>query len=67
MDPIALFGIIHGSHNTISANFYLYLLYFQLKVFSFNKISGSQTDPKIILLSQEELQPSCLGQLSLPL
>ena len=34
----ALFSIIHGSHYTISANFYLYLQYFQQKVFSFNKI-----------------------------
>ena len=29
MGPIALLGTIHGSHYTISANFYLYLQYFQ--------------------------------------
>ena len=46
MSPIALFDTIYGSHCTISANFYLYLLYFQQKVFSFNKISWCQTDPK---------------------
>ena len=28
MSPTALFGAIHGSHYTISANFYLYLQYF---------------------------------------
>ena len=42
----ALFDTIHESHGTISANFYLYLQYFQQKVFSFNKISRSQTDPQ---------------------
>ena len=46
MDPIALFGTIYESHCTISANFYLYLKYFQQKVFSFNKINGSQTNPQ---------------------
>ena len=54
MDPTALFGIIHGSHCTISTNIYFYLQYFQQKVFSFSKISGSQTNPYIatkILLS----------------
>ena len=45
-DSTALFGTIYGSHCTISANFYFYLQYFQQKVFSFNKISGSQTNPK---------------------
>ena len=44
MGYIALFGIIHGSHCTISVNFYIYLQYFQQKNFSFNKISGSQMD-----------------------
>ena len=29
MGLTALFGIIHGSHCTISANFYFYLQYFQ--------------------------------------
>ena len=28
MSPTTLFGIIHGSHYTISANFYFYLQYF---------------------------------------
>ena len=44
MGPTALFGTIHGSYRTISANFYFYLQYFQQKVFSFSKISKSQTD-----------------------
>ena len=43
--PTALFSTIHGSHCTISANFYLYLQYFQQKVFNFSKISGFQMDP----------------------
>ena len=61
-----LFSTIHRSHCTISANFYLYLQYFQQKVFSFSKISESQTDPKLhniiekfsieILLNQEILK-----------
>ena len=34
------------SHYIISANFFLYLQYFQQIVFNFNKISGSQIDPK---------------------
>ena len=42
--PTILFGIIHESHYTISTNFYLYLQYFQQKVFNFNKINGFQTD-----------------------
>ena len=46
MDLNALFDTIYGSYGTISANFYLYLQYFQQKVFSFSKISRSQTDPK---------------------
>ena len=41
--PTALFGTIHGFHCTISANFYLYLQYFQQKIFNFSKINGSQT------------------------
>ena len=45
----ALFGIIHGFHYIILANFYLYHKYFQQKVFSFSKNSGSQTDPKSVL------------------
>ena len=42
MGPTVLFGTIHGSHCTISFNFYLYLQYIQKKVFNFSKISGSQ-------------------------
>ena len=38
MDPNAFFDTIYGSHGTISANFYLYLQYFQQKVFSFSKM-----------------------------
>ena len=45
MGFIALFDIIYESYFTISANFYLYLQYFQQKVFNFSKISGFQTDP----------------------
>ena len=47
MDPTTLFGIFYRSYNTISANFYLYLQYFQQKNFSFRKISESQMDLKI--------------------
>ena len=39
------FDIIHESYCTISANFYIYLPYFQQKVSSFNKINKTQTDP----------------------
>ena len=42
----ALFDTIHKFHYTISANFYIYLQYFQQKVFNFSKINGSQTKPK---------------------
>ena len=48
MSLIAFFGTIHGPYCTILINFYLYLQYFQLKVFSFNKISGFQTDLKYV-------------------
>ena len=44
MDFTALFGTIYESYYTISTNSYLYLQYFQQKIFGFNKISGSQTD-----------------------
>ena len=37
------------THYTILTNFYLYLQYFQQKVFSFSKISGSQTNPLSIV------------------
>ena len=43
----AFFDTIHGSHCTISINFYFYLRYFQQKVFSFSKISRSQMDPSL--------------------
>ena len=49
MSHTALFGTIYGSHCTILANVYLYLQYFQQKIFSFSKISESQTDPNKIL------------------
>ena len=45
MGPTILFSTIYESHYTISINFYIYLQYFHKKVFSFNKISKSQTDP----------------------
>ena len=41
-NSIVLFYITHEFHYTISANFYLYLQYFQQKVFNFNKINGFQ-------------------------
>ena len=44
---MVLFGIIYRFHCTISVNFYLYLQYFQQKVFSFSKISGFQIDLSI--------------------
>ena len=44
MSLTILFSIIYGAHYTISANFYLYLQYFQQKVFNFSKINGSQID-----------------------
>ena len=40
----ALFSIIYESHYTISANFYLYLRYFQQKILSLRRISESSTD-----------------------
>ena len=43
---IAFFDPIYESHCTISANFYLYLQYFQQKISNFSKINESQTDPK---------------------
>ena len=48
MSFTAFFDTIHGFHCTISANFYIYLQYFQQKVFSFSKISKSQIDSKIV-------------------
>ena len=48
MSFTVFFGTIHGFHCTISANFYIYLQYFQQKVFNFSKISRSQIDPKIV-------------------
>ena len=48
IDFTALFNTIHRSYYTIPVNFYIYLQYFQKKIFSFNKINGSQTDPKFI-------------------
>ena len=50
MGSTALFGTIQGSHCTISANFYLYLQYFQQKNFSFSKISRSQTDLRVCFM-----------------
>ena len=43
--PTTLFGTIYGSSCTISVNFYLYLQYFQQKVFSF-------TSPKIFFIQK---------------
>ena len=44
MDFTLLFITIHGSHCTISVNFYLYLQLFQQNIFSFSKINRSQID-----------------------
>ena len=41
ISSIALFGTIYGFHCTISVNFYLYLQYFQQKIFSFSKTNES--------------------------
>ena len=49
MGPTAFFCTIHEFHCTISVNFYLYLQYFQQKVFNFSKKSGSQTNSKSVL------------------
>ena len=38
------FDTIYGSNCTILTNFYIYLQYFQQKVFNFSKINESQTD-----------------------
>ena len=67
MGLIALFGTIYGSHCIILANFYFYLQYFQQKVFSFSKISESQTDPKYNKYNKISILPlSNLFQLSYP-
>ena len=42
MSLTVLFGTIHEVHYIISVNFYLYLQYFQQKVFNFNKINKFQ-------------------------
>jgi len=47
MGLIALFDTIYRSYCTILTKFYLYLQYFQQKIFSFSKISRSQTDPQL--------------------
>ena len=44
MGLTVLFSTIYKSYCIISVNFYHYLQYFQQKVFSFSKISRSQTD-----------------------
>ena len=44
MGLTTFFGIIHEFYCTILANFYLYLQYFQQKVFNFGKISRFQKD-----------------------
>ena len=46
MGPTTPFDTIYKSHCPISANFYLYLLYFQQKVFNFSKIIRFQIDHK---------------------
>ena len=54
--PHYTFGTIYGSYCTISVNFYLYLQYFQQKVFSFSKINGSQTYPQCVFGSSLKSQ-----------
>ena len=46
MGFVVLFDTIYESHYTISANFYIYLQYFQQKNFNFIIINRSQTDHK---------------------
>ena len=43
MNLTVLFGTIHEFQCTISANLYIYLQYFQQKIFNFSKIRGFQT------------------------
>ena len=45
MGSTALFDTIYELYCIILTNFYFYLQYFLQKVFSFSKISWSQTDP----------------------
>ena len=45
MSFIVLFDTIHEPYYIISTNIYLYLQYFQQKIFNFNKINEFQTDP----------------------
>ena len=45
MDLIAFFDTIYEFYCTISVNFYLYLQYFQQKIFNFNKLSRFQINP----------------------
>ena len=54
MGLTALFGTIYRFYCTILANFYLYLQYFQQKVFNFSKISGSQCVVLTRLKDKEE-------------
>ena len=63
----ALFGTIYRSYCTISANFYLYLQYFQQKISSFSKISGFQIDSKCVFGSNLKRQLILLFKLFLPL
>jgi len=48
MGFIAYFGTIYGFYYTISVNFYIYLQYFQQKIFNFSTISEFQIDSKTI-------------------
>ena len=48
MGTTALFDVIYRCHCTILVNFYLYLQYFQQKVFNFSKISKFQSEPKCV-------------------
>ena len=49
------FNTIYGYHCIILNNFYLYLLYFQQKVFNFNQISRFQTGPNLNTRIKENL------------
>ena len=63
MGLAVLFYTIHESHYTISTNFYLYLQYFQQKVFSFSfsKINGFQIDLFFLLYFFSPLTHSLLS------
>ena len=59
MGLTALFGTIHGSHCTISAEFYIYLQYSQQKIFNFSKQTNN-----LPFFSSLSLCPAFMSNLS---